>query len=290
MKRLVSAILVLAIFTGVCISVFAAGSGSSALDRAVTDAAAYMLKTVTKPEVGSVGGEWAVIGLARSGCSVPDSYYQTYYATVEQYVKDCKGVLHDKKYTEYSRVILGLTAAGYDPRSVAGYDLTAPLEDFDKTVWQGINGPIWALIALDSLNYPNSQREKYVAEILRRQLDDGGWNLTGGATAETKKQSANADLTGMALQALAKYQDKPEVRAATDRALACLSKTQGADGGYSYGGGDATSESAVQVLAALCELGIPVDDSRFVKNGKTIVDNILSYQQPDGSFTHTSGA
>ena len=40
-----------------------------------------------------------------------------------------------------------------DPRDVAGYDLTKPLGDFDKTVWQGINGPIWALIALDSGNY-----------------------------------------------------------------------------------------------------------------------------------------
>jgi hypothetical protein len=42
----------------------------------------------------------------------------------------------------------------------------------------------------------------------------------------------------------------------------------------------------VQVLVALCELGISVDDARFVKNGKTLVDNILSFQNADGSFKH----
>ena len=61
----------------------------------------------------TVGGEWAVLGLARSGYAVPDSYYENYYRTVEKYVRDKKGVLHDVKYTEYSRVILGLTADGF---------------------------------------------------------------------------------------------------------------------------------------------------------------------------------
>ena len=192
-----------------------ATSAKAAVDAAVNAAAEYMLATVKNPQVDSVGGEWAVIGLARSGYAVPDSYYAGYYRTVEQYVKDHKGALHEKKYTEYSRVILGLTAAGYDPRDVGGYDLTLALGDFDKTIWQGINGPIWALIALDSLVYAipanpgaktQATREMYIAEILRRQTPDGGWNLTAGSSgAVDAKEKADADLTGMALQALAKY-------------------------------------------------------------------------------------
>ena len=43
---------------------------------------------------------------------------------------------------------VALTAIGADPANVAGYNLLKPLGDFDKTIWQGINGPIWALIAL----------------------------------------------------------------------------------------------------------------------------------------------
>ena len=36
-----------------------------------------LLETLGTPNVGSVGGEWMVIGLARSGRTVPDGYYET---------------------------------------------------------------------------------------------------------------------------------------------------------------------------------------------------------------------
>ncbi|MFD2333525.1 S-layer homology domain-containing protein [Cohnella sp. GCM10020058] len=252
------------------------------------DTAAYVLSTVSHPEVGSIGGEWAVIGLARSDYDVPQSYYDDYYETVEQYVVGLKGQLHDKKYTEYSRLILALTAIGADPSDVGGYNLLSPLGDFEKTVWQGINGPIFALIALDSGNYampinPSAKvqatREMYIDEILSRQLKDGGFALTGDA--------ADPDITGMALQALAKYQDRKNVKAATDRALDRLSKLQDDKGGYaSWGIGN--SESAVQVLMALCELGIPVDDSRFVKNGRSIVDALDDYYVKGNGFQHAA--
>jgi hypothetical protein len=263
------------------------------LQSNVTGAATYMYKTVTNPQVGSIGGEWAVIGLARSGCDIPDTYYQDYYATVENYVVACKGVLHQKKYTEYSRVILALTAIGKDPAKVAEYNLLTPLGDYDKTIWQGINGPIWALIALDSGGYAMPQnpdaktqatRQMYVDDILSHQLTDGGWSLTGtgGGT-----EAADPDMTGMALQALAKYMSDASVQAAVDRALVCLSKMQNSKGGYASWG-TANSESVVQVVVALCELCIDLEDSRFVKNGNTLMDNLLSYQQTDGSFKHTS--
>jgi hypothetical protein len=283
--KFVSAVLAAALAAALCVPALAADAAT--LDKAVSDAAAYMLRSVKAPEVGSIGGEWAVIGLARSGYDVPDSYFENYYRTVEQYVEDCGGVLHEKKYTEYSRVILGLTAAGYDPRDVAGYDLTAPLGDFERTIWQGINGPIWALIALDSMNYPipenpaaktQATRDRYIAEILRRQTPDGGWDLDD--------RKGDPDMTGMALQALARYQHKPDVKAATDRAIALMSEIQDDTGGY-RGWNSVNSESAVQVLVALCALGISQDDARFVKNGHTLVDNILTFKNADGSFKHT---
>ncbi|MBR4979101.1 MAG: S-layer homology domain-containing protein, partial [Clostridia bacterium] len=39
-------------------------------------------------------------------------------------------------------------------------------------------------------------------------------------------------------------------------------------------------------LVALSALGIPYTDERFTKNGKNLVDVILSYRQSDGSFAH----
>ncbi|MDR1320645.1 MAG: hypothetical protein LBK56_04355 [Gracilibacteraceae bacterium] len=270
---------------------------AAALTAALNQTAAYVYGAVPRPQVGSVGGEWAVIGLARSGYAVPDSYYETYYQTVADYLRERGGILHAKKYTEYSRVILGLTAAGYDARDAGGYDLTLPLADFDQTVWQGINGPVWALIALDSADYPlaaddpgAATRQRYIAEILRRQLPDGGFNLTAGAGGAPVPADARAevDITGMALQALAGYREQPQVRAAADKALACLAAMQDDSGGFAYRG-ETNLESGVQVLTALTALGLSVDDPRFVKNERTILSNILSFSVGDGSFRHSAG-
>lgn len=51
---------------------------------------------------------------------------------------------------------------GKDPQNVAGFDLLLPLGDFDETVSQGVNGAIFALLALDSKNYeiPRQSRQR----------------------------------------------------------------------------------------------------------------------------------
>lgn len=268
------------------------------IDKIVADTASYLHKTVREPQVGSVGGEWTVLGLARSGIEIPDEYYRDYYENVEEYVKERRGILHDKKYTEYSRLILALTAIGKNPRDVAGYNLLTPLGDYEKTIWQGMNGPIWALIALDSGNYDmpknkeakiQATREMYVEKILDCQLPDGGWSLFGGtAMSGAGDNISDADITGMALQALSKYQDNERVKKAIDTALDTMNQNQDDKGGFS-GWGTANSESCVQMLVALCELGIPIDDARFVKNGYTILNNLMSYYNDGKGFIHTKG-
>ena len=283
-RKLAALILVLSVLFSLAVPTLAASS----VQTEMQGSAAYMVSAVKAPEVSSIGGEWAVLGLARSGYSVPKDYFDTYYANVEKYVKSCKGVLHDRKYTEYSRVILALTAIGRDPSNVAGYNLLTPLGDFEKTIWQGLNGPIWALIALDSGNYTipknttaktQSTRQLFVDEILNRQQKDGGWTLDDTGDSDP-------DMTAMVLQALAKYQDQSAVKAATDKALTFLSKAQDRNGGFASWG-TVNAESTAQVIVALCELGISLDDSRFVKNGHGLIENLLTFRQSNGSFTHT---
>jgi len=261
------------------------------LQKLVNETAAYMLTAVPEPMSGDIGGDWAVLGLVRSGYSVPAGYYEGYYSRVVEEVQAKQGVLHKKKYTEYSRKVVVLTAIGKEPRNVGGYDLLEPLGDYDKVLIQGLNGPIWALIALDSGNYevpvcPGAEtqatRQMYIDRILDYELNGGGWTLS----RRSADDEADPDITGMALQALAKYQDQKPVKAAIDRALTCMSKLQDEEGGYSTWG-DKNCESAVQVLVALCELGISVDDPRFVKNGKSILDNVLSFRTAEGGFLHT---
>lgn len=295
MKKFVSVFLCLIMIINLGCVAFAQSSYD--IDYVVADTANYIYKTVNEPQVGSIGGEWAVLGLARSGVEIPDEYYQTYYKNVEEYVKEHQGNLHDKKYTEYSRLIVALTSIGKNPADVAGYNLLTPLGDYEKTIWQGMNGPIWALIALDSGNYEmpknpdatvQATREMYIQRILDCQLPDGGWSLFGGTKAATSGDGiSDPDITGMALQALAKYQDNEKVKSAIDTALNTMSQKQDDKGGFSSWG-TSNSESCVQVLVALCELGIPYNDNRFVKNGYTILDNLLTYYDKGNGFSHTA--
>ena len=101
------------------------GAFAESNEEIITDTANYLYSSVKEPQIGSIGGEWAVIGLARSSADIPLEYFENYYRTAEKYIKDCGGVLHDKKYTEYSRVILALTAIGKNPADIAGYNLGA---------------------------------------------------------------------------------------------------------------------------------------------------------------------
>ena len=242
-----------------------------------------MLDTIKTGEL-AFGSEWLVIALARSGRDVPDSYYDS----VVKAVQSAKGQLSDKKSTEYARTILALTAIGKDPADVGGYDLLAGLADMDDVTYQGINGAIFALLALDSGKYDvpaaaeggtQVTRDGLVAYILAQQLSDGGWALSG--------TSADPDVTAMALQALAPYRTGDEtVDAAVDKGVQLLSDMQLSDGGYSSWG-TLNSESCAQVLIALATLGIdPVSDSRFVKNGLTVLDALLAYAV-SGGFRHT---
>ena len=250
----------------------------------------YMEKLGT-PNVGAIGGEWMVIGLARSGRTVPgvEDYYQKAVEYVQQSIDPDTGRLHKAKSTDNSRMILALTAIGKDVTNVGGYNLLAGLSDLEFVKYQGNNGPIWALLALDSGNYPvpsggTTTRQALIDEILSVQTSDGGWAISG--------DRADSDMTGMALTALAPYYKKdPTVKQAIDKAIARLSEMQDDDGGFSttYGDGKyiATSESTAQVLTALSALGIDADtDSRFIKNGSSVVDALLRYYVKGGGFKH----
>ncbi len=235
------------------------------------------------PGVGSIGGEWMTIGLARSGRDVPSDYYDAVVDHVKANI-DENGRLDYARSTENSRIILALTAIGKDVTDVGGYNLLGGLDSMEFIENQGINGPIWALIALDSHDYPTSgdvTREKLVQTILDAALENGGWALTG--------TTADPDMTAMAMQALAPYYDTDEnVRAAVDKALDVLSAAQLPTGGFASWGSE-NSEACAQVIVALTALGIdPATDSRFVKNGMTALDALASFYVDGGGFRHTA--
>lgn len=267
-----------------CTNILCCAGGA---ENAVERTAEFLVKNVESPGVSSVGGEWTVTALAKCGM-LDEEYAECYLKNLDEYLKECGGILHTRKYTEYSRVVFALNALDKNPRDAAGYNLLIPLADFEAVTAQGLNGAIWALVALDSGGYEIPQtdaarvsatRDMYVDFILGGQTECGGFALSAsGGTADP-------DLTGMALYALAEYSDRAEVRLAVERAVEWLASVQTENGGY-ISGGTENSESAAQVLRGLCAVGISADDKRFIKKGKTIIDNILSFEAPNGGFFH----
>ena len=247
------------------------------------------------PVVGSVGGEWAVIALARAYPN-EGGEIKLSDAIAVNYLNNLRAKLNGKPTgpvrikddtpTENERVILALTALGIDAASFEGYDFVTPLTD---TVWvtsQGVNSSIFALLALDSKPYTvdASVRAALRADILANQsygiggLTNVGW--TSGANFEP-------DMTAMALQALAPHRGEPGVDAAITNGLSGLAKWLEIT---DYN--DAGSESYSQIIVALTALGTNPNarTGDFAKNGESILDHLLKYAMANGSFQHISSA
>jgi len=266
---------------------------------AVLDATmAQLAATVTEPVFGTTAGEWTVLSLARGDYYAKDNAYFTgYYDRIVETVNttaasvDMSGALHKNKSTENSRLIVALSALGIDATSVGNWDLVEAYNanGFDWIKKQGLNGTIWALIALDSNNYATTDttiRQQCVNSILDAQHDDGGWALSANSTYDS-----DPDVTGMALTALYPYRDQPEVAAAAEEAFACLSAMQHDNGTFASGGSEC-SESCAWVIVAATTWGInPDTDSRFIKNGNSVVDALLThYLEDSATFQHIIGA
>ena len=132
------------------------------------------LAALGTPYVGSTGGEWMVIDMTRAGQPCPEGYYQNVVEFVNENIND-KQQLHRVKSTENSRVILALTSAGYDVTDVDGHNLLMGLTDMTYVKKQGINGPIWALIALDSHQYTIPENPDAADPVTREKLISFIW-------------------------------------------------------------------------------------------------------------------
>ena len=247
----------------------------------------YLTKAGT-PAVGSIGGEWMVLGLSRSGRDVPGA--DVYYNGVVSYAQsmDRYGRIPGETVSTNARIALALAAIGKDPTNVGGKSFLQACDSMSYIKRQGTSGPVWTLIALDSMDYPtfgDVTRDKLIEAILDRRMESGAWYIS-----ITNKED-NVDMTAMAIQALAPYYAaNADVKAAVDKAVSWLAAVQQADGSFAEtAAAAASSESCAQVIVALTALGIdPVTDSRFTKNGKTVLDALCTFAVEGGGFRHTA--
>lgn len=231
-----------------------------------------------------------------------------YYIALSQYKVKCKNEksinalktsvekfydkgLENVKVTDMQRVAMALSACKEDITDINGKNLLAD-STYNRAKYksldaQGVNSLSYALLLLDSKNYKipdecEDTRESIIKSILDLELENGGFSLFGSG--------ADIDITAIVLQALAPYKDNRKVENCINRALDIFSKRQDTSGAYKSFSNSTTAETTAQVILALTSLRInPTDDSRFIKNGNTLLDGLNDFRLQSGAYCHLIG-
>lgn len=203
--------------------------------------------------------------------------------------------------TNLDRKIMTLTACGIDCSKLSKYNNGEPFVDakgnkiddlvsvlYNYTGGYTINGPIFALIALDMGNYTIPEnavwtREKLLETILNHVYLSDGFGL---------------DMVTMLMQSIAPYQDDPvygeRVTAKLWEGFEIVQKSFGEDPfGNPFGvqwGGVYTSEGAAQIVCAFSAMGVDIHSDVRLNNGKdSVLTSFLNYADFDeGYFAHTN--
>jgi len=240
------------------------------------------------PVVGSVGGEWAVLALARAGrVSADDPWVLAWLADLDRTLATVERLsrtndIHNppsvgtfpsalRRWTDFQRVTLALSALGIDASDYNGRDLTeifgtyvpvAERHSLNRTV----NVDTFALIALDTLPY-SGDRDSFIESLLNAQRANGAWGLAPNLPTS----ALDLDVTAMALQSLAPYYYRGDARVteAVDSALGWLRSQTFSD-----------VESIAQMIVALTALG-----PDFADEAEYYVERLLRWFDPvSGGF------
>lgn len=213
---------------------------------------------------------WGIYTLIRHGEIVPQEQKDAFYDEVAAQVKTWN---RDTKPTNLAVAALGITIIGKDITDVEGVNL-AELMYNASGLTDGSNELTWVLLALDAANITIPDNAKWNREKMVNALIDLFQNPSNGGIGLYDNRRADVDLTGMALQALARYRYSSEkVSTAVDRALIYLRNQMKADCGYG------NSNSTAEVLLGLVSLGIdPASEaSGFGTEKNNIITNLMEY-------------
>lgn len=314
--KVLSIILCICLLAGIFTGQRAEASADDA--SAISDIYSSILKSDADPGADST---WHVLGITRSEEGSRQSYCNAYYDNVTDELLSEDSTI-GSSYSDYAKIIIGLTACGFDASATDAGNLLKYLSDFNKVSAQGINGVAYALIAVnahpsysipklpvieasgdasgdvdasgdasgdafESLQNSEARMIDYILSSVITTDKGSGWALFG--------KVPDVDITAIVLTSLSPYYDSDSrVQKAVDNAIKWLSNAQEDDGGYyclSAGSSVENCESVSQVVVALCALGIDPDtDSRFIKNGNSAYSALLGFYNGEGDFCHTESA
>ncbi|WP_373897899.1 hypothetical protein ACER0A_010315 [Haloimpatiens sp. FM7315] len=219
-------------------------------------------------------GDWEALAIHKSNKALKEEYGL-------KLKKDLEG-RKDFQPTDYERIVLGVLSFEKDPLNFYSLNLIENIYNNKDIEYQGINGYIFALIAIDSKKYPVPEgalwtREKLVERVLKCRTKEGGWDFAG--------IKADPDMTAMAITSLVPYKDDLKVSKAILKAIDILSCMQNSDATFSCYGMK-NSESISQVIIGLCSNNVDPTSSKFTKNGINLIDALLKFKTSNGGFSH----
>ena len=180
----------------------------------------------------------------------------------------------------YSKAILNMHSIGINPKELYPVNSNTPVDAVVKLNSVSHTNAIWTavytLLAYQQGDYSTETKEAdLVTALLDTQLENGGW---------TAWETAEADATGIAILALAKYyNDNADVKDAIDKAVHYLSEVQLSNGGFGGTWGENANNSAC-VIMGLSAIGINPDTNiRFIKNGNSVLDRLLDFALENNS-------
>lgn len=242
------------------------------VDEAIDGATAKMLAD------GKITYDWEAFAVARSNTPASKELRQDYYNQIVNYLNTETRL----SATDYERTIIGVLSVGGDPTNIPeATEHKNLIEDLYRfnVINGGTNAVIYGILALQTKEYEVPADAVFsiqdlINKLISVQKVDGGWALFGSAS--------DIDITGMAMTALAKYKDMPEVAEALDRSVDYLSTVQLESGGFK-GWSNENSNSLSQAIMGLTMTGNDPTGPRFTKNFNAI-DALMTYRTDDGGF------
>ena len=265
------------------------GNGGASVSKVtgLEESIKHGMDNLYAPNSAVVGNEWGIFTLARAGHKFTTAEINQYVESVNKSVNKKLANGREPSPTDYATIVLALTSLGQDPRTVCDVNFIEKLynnKNLRNPAYYTSNMLMWTLLALDSHNYEvpanaANSRDQIIAELLKYQRSNGGFNLVIAG-----EDDANMlDVTAMAIQALVKYQDKPEVKKAIEKGVEYINKRITPNAGF-VNEGDENSCTTAQIIVALAALKVNVLDpnSGFVRNGQNIISRIQKFEREGG--------
>ncbi|MBQ1188246.1 MAG: S-layer homology domain-containing protein [Peptococcaceae bacterium] len=244
----------------------------------MTTAQALMMK-IAQSNVDSTN-EWMIMDMAAYHALNPDSPKTTDAAKQAYINKAIASITDTAGETTLSKAVIILSAIGINPaelypaNSEKKLSAVAKLKEckHDAGAWVA---PYTMAAYRQNRSAISDKEQALVQAVLDTQYPDGRWEEWGDSIQTTSNM-----ITGLAFY----YDSDESVKAAVDKAITYLSTQQKDDGSFDAYGYGADSNTAAMVVIALAAAGInPDTDDRFIKNGISVYDNLLSYAYSDNS-------